>query len=255
MARGLKPHSHEDRRRVIERLIRPITAHFGDNLIALAATASFARGDDGPYSDLELTAFLQTVPEGPKGIGRIYDGLLVELIWTTRDGWLDMVCRRPGVEWYLAGSDVLQPIINPEFVAALVKEAARPRRGDCLGLVKSHWHEVHESTSKVLKASAAGDAEALALVYWDMVRHVLISLSFLNARPFTTFARMIAEARGFDILPERFEAMLSSLVHGFTDPAAAHDLALGLFEEMEGLISLAGVDPYAADLSLFEPDA
>lgn len=240
---------------MIERLIGPIKARFGDNLIALAATASFARGDDGPYSDLELTAFVHNVPEGPHGVGRIHDGLLVELIWMTRDGWLDMVCRRPGLEWHLAGSDLLQPIINPEFIAALVKEAARPRRADCLGLAKRHWHEVQESTSKVLKASAAGDAEALALVYWDMVRHVLISLSFLNARPFTTFARMIPEARRFDILPTRFEAMLAPLVHGFTDPAALHDQALGLFDEMEGLLELVGVDPYAADLRLFEPDA
>lgn len=252
MARGLRPHTHEDRRRVLEKVASQARAQFGDNLVALAATGSFARGDDGPYSDLEATAFLTEMPSGKRGVGRIVDGLLVELIWTTRQAWLDMVCASPGEEWHLAGSDILQPVINPEFIASLKAEGRRVRRDTCLGLAERHWHEVQESTAKVLKAAGAGDAEALSLVYPDMARHVLISLAFINARPFTTFARFIAEARGFDLLPPSFEPMVAALRGDYAETAAIHALALAIFDDMEGLLDLTEVRPYADALKLFE---
>lgn len=252
MARGLRPHTHEDRRRVLERVASQARAHFGDNLIALASTGSFARGDDGAYSDLEATAFLTEMPPGKRGVGRIVDGLLIELIWTTRQAWLDMVCASPGEEWHLAGSDVLQPVINPEFIAGLKAEARRVRRDTCLTLAHNHWHDVQESTAKVLKASACGDAEALSLVFPDMARHVLISLAFLNARPFTTFARFISEARTFDLLPPSFEPMAAALRSDYSDTAGIHALALALFDDMEGLLDLTEVRPYQEALKLFE---
>ena len=252
MARGLRPHTHEDRRRVLEKVATQARAQFGDNLVALAATGSFARGDDGPYSDLEATAFLTEMPPGKRGVGRMVDGLLIELIWTTRQAWLDMVCTAPGVEWHLAGSDILQPVVNPEFIAGVKAEAKRVRRDVCLGLVERHWHDVQESTSKVLKAAAAGDAEALSLIYPDMVRHVLVSLAFLNARPFTTFARFIAEARGFDLLPDSFEPMVGALRGDYADKAAIHALALAIFDDMERLLDLTEVKPYSETLKLFD---
>ena len=78
---------------MLERVASQARAHFGDNLIALASTGSFARGDDGAYSDLEATAFLTEMPPGKRGVGRIVDGLLIELIWTTRQAWLDMTLK------------------------------------------------------------------------------------------------------------------------------------------------------------------
>ncbi len=250
-ARGLVPHTREERRRVIERLVKPICAHFGDNLEALAVQASVARGDDGPYSDLELCAFVREMPPGRRGVGIIHGGLLIELIWTTREAWLDMVARAPGQDWHLAGSDVLQPVVNAEYIAALRAEAGQVSRAAARDLARGHWHDVQESTAKVLKAAAAGESEALSLIYPDMVRHMLISLAFLNARPFTTFARMIDEARGFDMKPIEFESLVGALRSGYGDTGFIHDLALAVFEDLEGLLAMAGVDPYKPDLDLF----
>ena len=85
--KGLKKHSHQDRERVIRELVPLIKKKFGDNLIALAADASYARGEDFDYSDLELFAFVKEMPEGKdmEGMSRIRDGMLIELIWTTRE--------------------------------------------------------------------------------------------------------------------------------------------------------------------------
>ena len=236
---------------MLERLVRPICAHFGDNLEALAVQASVARGDDGPYSDLELCAFVKEMPEGKRGVGIIHGGMLVELIWTTREAWIDMVARAPGPEWWLAGSDVLKPIINAEYIHAVRAEAGKASRAACRDLARRHWHDVQESTGKVLKAAGAGEREALSLIYPDMARHMLTSLAFLNARPFTTFARMIDEARTFDIKPIGFESLIGVLRSGYEDCAFIHDLTLAVFEDLEGLLLMAGVDPYKPELDLF----
>ena len=115
--KGLKKHSHQDRERVIRELVPLIKKKFGDNLIALAADASYARGEDFDYSDLELFAFVKEMPEGKgmEGMSRIRDGMLVELIWTTREWYLAKV-KEVTEEWYIAGSDTLLPIINEEFI-------------------------------------------------------------------------------------------------------------------------------------------
>jgi len=62
---GLKKHTHAERTSIIERLIPLFQRKFSSNLIAIAATASYARDEDVSYSDLELTVFLKEKP--PKG--------------------------------------------------------------------------------------------------------------------------------------------------------------------------------------------
>lgn len=67
--KGLKKYSHDQRRRIVDELILLIRKKFGENLIALAATASYARNEDFDYIDLELTAFVKEISEFT-GIGK-----------------------------------------------------------------------------------------------------------------------------------------------------------------------------------------
>jgi hypothetical protein len=55
-----------------------------------AASASFARGEDSDYSDLELIAFVERMPVEVQrgGMGRIRAGMLVEMVWMTRAAYL-----------------------------------------------------------------------------------------------------------------------------------------------------------------------
>lgn len=57
------PPYHEGSQRIlIKEMIPLIKKKFGENLLALAAEASFARGEDTDYSDLELIAFVKELP-------------------------------------------------------------------------------------------------------------------------------------------------------------------------------------------------
>jgi hypothetical protein len=105
---GMPRYTHAERQQVIEELLPLIQGKFGANLVAVAVSASFARGEDADYSDLELIAFVQRMPaDAPRGgMGRIRDGMLVELVWTTRAAYRAST-RDVTSNWYIAGSELI----------------------------------------------------------------------------------------------------------------------------------------------------
>src|SRR5687767_14520100 len=145
--KGLQRYSHTDRQKVIEEMMPLIQKKFGEDLIALAASASYARNEDSDYSDLELIAFVKTLPEGQTwgGMGKIRDGMLVELIWTTKEHYLENTLAVTP-HWYIAGSDRLLPLLNPEFIEELNNHQVENLKEKCLTRATHHWHEVQEST-------------------------------------------------------------------------------------------------------------
>ena len=251
---GLKKYTHQEREDVIQKLLPNIQKKFGSNLLGLAATASFARGDDLDFSDLELTAIVREMPEGKdfEGMGRIINGLLVELIWTTEETYIRFFKRQVHDDWYLAASDRMVPVVNENLIKRLNDHSVEVTAEACLAQLRRHWPEVQESTSKVLKAVQQRDREGLGLVYWDMVRHTLVALSLLNCRPYTTFAKMVAEARAFDVKPSTFDPFVSPLRDGLDDLDALRALVVRTFEEMEGFVLSAGVNPYSEEWQLFD---
>ncbi|MDQ3797957.1 MAG: hypothetical protein M3384_00765 [Acidobacteriota bacterium] len=252
--KGLKKYAHADRAEVVAEIVPLVRRKFGGNLIALAAQGSFARGDDAAYSDLELIAFVREMPGENKdweGIGKIRDGLLVELIWTTREAYLRQT-REVTKDWFLAGSDRLLPIINEEFIRELSDYRVENLDEKCLVQAKLHWHEVQEATSKTLNAAAARDREAVPLLFSDMLIHMLILLSFLNRKPFTTFARFIAEARHFETKPPEFEKLLDIMTAGdFVNFPHLEQTIERVFTQFEAIFESLGVELYDADI---DPD-
>ncbi len=248
--RGLKRHSHHDRQRVIEEIAPLIQKKFGENLVALAATASYARHEDSDYSDLELTAFVKTMPEGQRwgAMGKIRNGLLVELIWTTREIYLEDTREVTG-NWYLAGSDSLLPVINDDFINALNNYRVENLRRKCLTQAARHWHEVQEATAKVLNAVLASNREGVPLLVFDMLRHMLIVLSFLNQTPYVTFARFISQARRFDVKPDSFNVLVDIVVQGaYQDLHALEKTAVDVFTQFEAIFEERGIELYDSDI-------
>lgn len=242
--KGLKKYAHKDRERIIEEILPQIRNKFGENLIALAAQGSFARYDDFDYSDLELIAFVKEMPEGRGGIGKIRDGLLVELIWTTREKYIEETLEMNEM-WYLSASDKLLPIINAEFIDELSEYKTENLRAKCLCEAKRHWHEVQESTAKVLNAIAAANRDGLPLLLFDMTRHCLISLSLLNQTPFVTFAKFIAQARNFSVKPTKFDDLLDTVVEGnYLDLKLLEEIAATVFSQLESIYEELGVELY-----------
>lgn len=244
--KGLKKHSHRDRENVIEEMISLIQRKFGDNLVALAAQASYARNEDSDYSDLELIAFVQEMPEGKKmgGMGRIRDGLLVELVWMTKETYLTRTLDVTE-DWFIAGSDKLLPILNEEFVERLSEYRIENLQEKCLDQATHRWSEVQESTAKVLNAIGKNDALGISLLAFDMYLHMLVVLAFLNQTPYVTFSQFISQSKGFKVKPRSFEELTRIVIDGaYRDLSRLEKVVVFVFNEFEKMFEGFGVELY-----------
>lgn len=244
--RGLQKYSHKDRERVIKEMIPLIKKKFGKNLIALAAQASFARNEDFGYSDLELIAFVREMPRGKTwaGMGKVRNGLLVELVWMTKDSYIKTV-KEPTPDWFLSGSDKLLPIINKPFIDRLNNYKVKNLKEKCHKQIIHHFGDLQESTAKVLNAITKRNKLGISLLVFDMCNYMLITLTFLNQKPYTTFAKFIEEAKKFKKKPEHFDDLLQIIIEGkYQDFAKLQKVVEQVFTEFENIFDELGFDFY-----------
>lgn len=248
--KGIKKHTHKDREKVIRDMVPLIKKKFGDNLIALAACCSYARNEDADYSDLELTAFVKTMPgDKPQdGLAKLHDGMLIELVWMTRETYLKTI-RDVNEFWHYSGSDRLLPIINEEFIAELNSYRPADLKQKCLDQAVGCLTEVQEAVTKVLNAVTQENREGMPLLFFEMINQMLRTLSFLNQEPYITASRMIEQAREFRLQPKSMARLLDMAVEGgYHDLAALHRVTVSVFEEFEAIFEQLGLPLYDDDI-------
>lgn len=241
--KNIKKHTHEDRTKVIAEMVPMIKKKFGDNLAAFAVCCSYARNEDTHYSDLELIAFVRTMPEGvPRGgLARLYDGMLIELEWMTRETYLKTV-RDVNEQWYLSGSDRLVAIINEEFIAELNAYRPPDLKQKCLNQAAGVFAEYQEAVSKVLNAVEQDNHEGMPVLFFEMIMQILRLLSFLNQEPYVTASRMILQAGNFRIKPESMTGMLDMAVDGnYQDFVVLENITTTVFGEFESIFETLGL--------------
>lgn len=217
---GLRPHTHEERQQVALQLLEGWRRTFAGRLVAVASTASFARGSDRLYSDLELVVFLRDLP-GPDDdqyLQRVVGGLLIEAEYVTEASYLERYEVLPH-DWYFSGSAPLHPLYNAPVIDCV--RAARdaivyPEEAYLLRAAE-RFLDVQESFGKVLSAVSVRDRSAVPLLVADAVTQALITLSFLNRRPFTTLATFVPEGRAFTEKPSGFDDLLDIVEEGCFD--------------------------------------
>lgn len=244
--KGLQRYSHKDRKRVIKKLLPLIKKKFGKNLVALAACASYARNEDHAYSDLELVAFVKKMPKGKPwgGVGKIKDGLLIELTWQTKENYLKNTLDINDY-WFISGSDTLLPIINKKFIAEISAHRIRCKRQKCLKYAVKNWYEVQEAAAKVLNAIDQDNKEGISLLVSDMFLRMLIILSFLNQKPYTTLSKFVSESAHLKIRPRHFRQLVDIMVKGkYRDFRSLRITVKKVFTEFEKIFDELGIDPY-----------
>lgn len=252
---GIKKHTHQEREQIVREMIPLIKKMFGKNLVALAAQASFARGDDFDYSDLELHAFLKKKPhEKKRGMSKIRDGVLVELTWSTEEDYIRST-KEVTKEWYLAGSDYLVPIINKPLIDKLNKYKVANLKEKCLRQAVIHWHEVQEATAKVLNAIGQKNREHIPFLMLWMFDCMLISLSYINHTPYITAGKYITQARSFKLKPERFDDLVKAINMGaYQDLPKLENIITGVFEGFEQIFKKLGCRLYDDNVDPSIPD-
>ncbi|GEM_PF-656529 len=261
---GLKPHTHAERAALIEQLVPLWQKKFGDNLLGIAAAASYARGEDRAYSDLELELFVKELPVGEDAYyQRVVDGMLIEVIYRTPQEYLR---QRSEIapHWHLSASDRLLPVYNAPFIEAISQQAraAQHSEAEFLRAAAGERYELQETIAKVLNGIQQNNLEGMSLLVMDATMRVLQILALVNRQPFVTFARYIAQARQFAIKPERFDDLLDILVQGtYRDLPHLQEVVEAVFAGMEKIFAERGfplyddpLDPNLPNPSLAAPE-
>lgn len=244
--KGIKKYTHKQRQKVIRGLLPLIKKKFGKNLLALAACASYARHEDRSYSDLELVAFVKKMPKRKSwgGMGRIKDGLLVELVWLTRESYIKNTLEINN-HWFISGSDTLLPIINTKFIAEISGYTVKNKRKKCLNFAAKNWYEVQEASAKVLNAISQKNRKNLPLLVSDMFLRMLIVLSFLNQRPYTTLSKFVSESEKFKIIPKHFKQLTDIMTKGkYGSLILLKSTVERVFAEFEKIFDAQGLELY-----------
>jgi len=243
--KALERYTHEERQKIIDRLTPMVQAEFGDNFLAFASIASFARNEDSHYSDLELIVFVKEMADPMKvfGVGKIVDGMLIEIYCYTPQGYLKYV-RDVSKNWIISGSDKLSPIVNADLIAEMNRYCVESLQAKCLEQAVSHWTEVQESAGKVLNAVAGDNRDGLLLVSADMVEHMLELLSFLNAVPFVTFGRFISQAKNSPEKPKNWDHLVDVFNAGIPAPDVFAALIDEVITEFEQIFESRGCNLY-----------
>jgi hypothetical protein len=202
---GLKKHTHAQRLQVLKKLVIPtLRRALGANLVAIAADGSVARNADTAYSDLELMIFVKDKKKLPRGFSKVYDGMLVEGLFITEKDYYEMI-REPNEQWYLAGSDILMPVLNKMFLQKLTKYRVKNKTKKCAALARGSLHEVQEAFGKLFTAIDSRNHENLFVILSDVVLSVVKMLAFINQKPYTSSRQFITEAKKFQRKPRGFD--------------------------------------------------
>lgn len=254
MTVGLKPHTRQDRARIVAALAPLIQKHAGDDLIALAVAGSVARGNDGDYSDIELFAFVKhPPPDHRSAVKFIHDGILVDAWFLTRADYIDIFkskVRLGNHPWPHVALNALAPVINAPFIEELKAMPARTEAEDFRRALTSYWPRVQEATGKFMNSVMEGNELVMMSFYWQMIDRMCTALSFLNERPYTTSATVYGEVLAFQVLPASFPGLMLK-PNEAAIPSELARRAMAVFGELESMLQSRGCRLYAESLDAF----
>lgn len=248
---GLREYNHTQRTKIINELIVPrIKKELGKNLIAIAASGSYARDEDTRFSDVELVIFVKEKKNLPWGFGKIINGILVEGAFCTEDDYYKTTIE-PNEEWYISGSDKLKAITNPGYISKVQKYRVKNLSTKCFRCAKDVLFVVQESFGKLFTAIEKRNSENLFPVLADAVIQVLKLMAFINKTPYKTLSTFITQARAFRVKPRGFDEFVNIIVDGsYTDLKKLKRSATLLFAGIEDYFQKkVGQNIYDSDLS------
>jgi kanamycin nucleotidyltransferase len=251
--RTIRPHTHAERVALLPDVVRRLEDRFGDGLLSVAVAGSFARGDDGPYSDIDVVAII--APDGPRadepGTVEIVDGQFVDIPYWTVDDLLRPL-REPRNDWCFWATRRLVAVTNPPIVEQVERESAaliaRARRqGDPLherlvALATGRLsYEVPEHVGKLLNACQPGrlDAER-SLLLPRALHELLVTVALLNARPYPDLVAMLDDAPRLPIRPPGLEELCALCRTRDADAAALATVFLTVVAGLEALLLRPG---------------
>jgi kanamycin nucleotidyltransferase len=220
---GPEPISREDRLRLAWEIAGHARKAYGIELIAIGLYGSMARGEDGPYSDIEMFCVLRR-PGAEFSVEWAAGPWKAEVDFYGEDVLLARAAAVDG-RWPLTHGAYHQvkALHDPEgyFAQLRAVAAGRPPEAFAEAISATLVGELYEFVGKVRNAVAAG--ETLALPEWamQMARYAAYVLGLHRRRLYTSGGRVLAEALTLPDRPAGFDALCDLVMSGrLSDPGA-----------------------------------
>ncbi len=239
---GPQTFSHVERMSRAHEIAETFRAHFG--VLAIGLYGSLARGDDGPYSDIEMYC----VARG-EGIDEDYE-------WSEGAWKAEVNVQSPEVIaawaaeldefWPLThGSCVnILPLHDPTRFFESLREAvfdhADEEYDDLIrGVIVG---ELYEFLGKIRNAAAGGKTENLSALVVEMAQYGAYIIGLANRTLYTSSATMFSESRALADKPSGYDQLCELVTSGRLENPAQIARAADRFWE--------GIEAWAAEKSI-----
>lgn len=139
----------------------------------------------------------------------------------------------------------MNPIINKEYIDGINKFKPIDINNKCLLQIKNRWHLFQEITAKTLNAIQLDNQDGFPIIFSQMVKELLIILSYLNTSPFMTLGSYVSEAKKFIIKPQGCDTLIKLFVEGrFCDLKDIDNAIITVFSDLETYLEKNGVELY-----------
>lgn len=222
MWQGPLAQAHSERLMMLDRIVAALHEHYGDALLAVGLYGSLGRGDDGPYSDIELFCVVDM------------PGTDIDFEWVYGPGKAEVNIFGPDVvraraqkvedDWALAQGQLTRcrPLYGDlAFFEEIKQTALAPDKAAVDAMVTAIVvGELYEWMGKLRNARRRGD-DSLARVACGFMEMLALLLGLVHRRLYTTGATMPAESLTLPDRPAGYDDACRMVMAGeLSDPAA-----------------------------------
>ncbi len=218
---GPQPMTHHVRLALAHEIADRVRARYGDAVMAIGIYGSLARGDDGPYSDIEMLCVLRAISQrqivewsaGPwKAEVDLYSE--EELLRKA-----EMVDGR----WPLTHGAFrhILPLHDPQVILARVRSATYAAADSAFraAIEELLVCNLYEFIGKVRNDAASGWTGALAMRAVEIVRDTAYAIALSQRHTYTSSAKLLAEALDLPDQPAGFAPLARLVMAGRLDDA------------------------------------
>jgi kanamycin nucleotidyltransferase len=227
--------THDQRVALANEIAERILAEYGEQIVAIAVYGSTAKGEDGPYSDLDI--WVATTSEFPKDdVHLVYRDVTVDLSYVPAERLLQDA-RRVGPYWPVQAGSLRSYLLlfDRAGLAARLQEAAGDPPDEAFReALVGRMSRMHECAGKLRNAWQRHEREGVLHEARWVAYNAVMALGIINRRYYPGSHDYFELSKELPIKPRDYDRLLD-VAGGFVtcEPAQCYRAALELWEALQ----------------------
>lgn len=246
---GPQPITHEERLANAQKIASQLLAKFGNEVRAIGAYGSLARGTDGPYSDIEMFCIVRS-PE----VDTIYEwcegAWKAEVDVQSAEVLLDWA-KELESDWSLTHGCLLYilPFYDPENLFAQLKEVVFSHPPEAYNTVIAQFivDDVFELMGKLRNAIYTSNRPAVPSLAITLTKAGAFIIGLANRHLYSTSSNILPESLSLPNRPAGYDALCKFVMDGDLSSAAiTANLAENFWAGLEAWAKSRGLKIYSS---------